>query len=234
MTEYNLYCDETCHLEHDDSNCMALGAVIVPKKKRIEVCTRIKEIKAKHKVHATNEVKWTKARWKMLPLYIDLVDYFFDDDDLSFRALLVPDKRLLDHERRNQTHNDWYYKMYFDMLKAVFVPTNTYNVFIDIKDTHSDFRVHKLQEVCANNIYDFDHKIIQLVQPIRSDEVQIMQLTDILIGAVCRSQRRLPEVHRNQAKEEIVHRVRQRSGYQLDRSTLLRERKFNYFVWRAS
>ena len=24
MTEYNLYCDETCHLEHDDSNSMAL------------------------------------------------------------------------------------------------------------------------------------------------------------------------------------------------------------------
>jgi hypothetical protein len=41
MTEYNLYCDETCHLEHDDSNSMALGAVIVPKEKRKEICVRI-------------------------------------------------------------------------------------------------------------------------------------------------------------------------------------------------
>ena len=26
---YNVYCDETCHLEHDNSNVMVLGAVCV-------------------------------------------------------------------------------------------------------------------------------------------------------------------------------------------------------------
>ena len=118
MTEYNLYCDETCHLEHDDSNSMALGAVIVPKDKRKEICVRIKEIKQKHGICATNEVKWAKARDRMLPLYLDLVDYFFDDDDISFRALLIPDKNLLDHEKYNQDHNTWYYKMYFEMGSA--------------------------------------------------------------------------------------------------------------------
>ncbi|MEE1211777.1 MAG: hypothetical protein UHO11_04695 [Treponema sp.] len=25
MTEYNFYCDESCHLEHDNSNVMVLG-----------------------------------------------------------------------------------------------------------------------------------------------------------------------------------------------------------------
>ena len=35
MTEYNLYCDESCHLEHDDSDVMVLGALIIPKDKRI-------------------------------------------------------------------------------------------------------------------------------------------------------------------------------------------------------
>ena len=34
MTEYNLYCDESCHLEHDDSDVMVLGALIIPKDKR--------------------------------------------------------------------------------------------------------------------------------------------------------------------------------------------------------
>lgn len=33
MTEYNLYCDESCHLEHDDSDVMVLGALIIPKDK---------------------------------------------------------------------------------------------------------------------------------------------------------------------------------------------------------
>nr|DAR28587.1 MAG TPA: Protein of unknown function (DUF3800) [Caudoviricetes sp.] len=233
MTEYNLYCDETCHLEHDDSNSMALGAVIVPKEKRKEICVRIKEIKQKHGICATNEVKWAKARDRMLPLYLDLVDYFFDDDDISFRALLIPDKNLLDHEKYNQDHNTWYYKMYFEMLKVIFDPKQSYNVFVDIKDTHSSFRVSQLWDVCSNNMYDYDHRIIQKIQPIRSDEVQIMQLTDILIGAVCRSQRKLPEQHQSMAKRRIIERIIQRSGYKLDRSTLLKETKFNYFVWRA-
>lgn len=234
MTEYNLYCDETCHLEHDNSNCMALGAVIVPKEKRREICKRIVEIKAKHGINATNEVKWAKARDRMLPLYIDLVDYFFDDDDLSFRALLIPDKNLLDHARWNQDHNTWYYKMYFEMLKVVFAPQHTYNVFVDIKDTHSDSRVNQLWDVCSNNMYDFDHRIIHNIQPIRSDEVQIMQITDILVGAVCRSQRILDIGHQSTAKKLIIQRISERSGYRFDRSTLLRESKFNYFVWRAS
>ena len=158
MTEYNLYCDETCHLEHDDSNSMALGAVIVPKGKRKEICVRIKEIKQKHGICATNEVKWAKARDRMLPLYLDLVDYFFDDDDISFRALLIPDKNLLDHEKYNQDHNTWYYKMYFEMLKVVFDPRQSYNVFVDIKDTHSSFRVSQLWDVCTITITEPSRK----------------------------------------------------------------------------
>lgn len=233
MTEYNLYCDETCHLEHDNSNSMALGAVIIPKEKRKEICLRIKEIKQKHGICATNEVKWSKARDRMLPLYLDLVDYFFDDDDISFRTLLIPDKNLLDHEKYNQDHNTWYYKMYFEMLKIIFDPRQSYNVFVDIKDTHSDSRISQLWNVCSNNMRDRDRKIIRKIQPIRSDEVQIMQLTDILVGAVCRSQRKLPEQHQSIAKHQIIKRIIQRSGCKLDRSTLPGESKFNYFVWRA-
>ena len=34
---YNVYCDETCHLEHDNSNVMVLGAVWCPQSKLKEV-----------------------------------------------------------------------------------------------------------------------------------------------------------------------------------------------------
>lgn len=30
---YNVYCDETCHLEHDGINAMVLGAVWCPQSK---------------------------------------------------------------------------------------------------------------------------------------------------------------------------------------------------------
>ena len=45
MTEYNFYCDESCHLEHDDSNVMVLGSVWCPKEKLHEINERISYLK---------------------------------------------------------------------------------------------------------------------------------------------------------------------------------------------
>ena len=52
MTEYNLYCDESCHLENDDSNVMVLGALILPKDKKKEISDNIVDIKKRHGVKA--------------------------------------------------------------------------------------------------------------------------------------------------------------------------------------
>lgn len=82
MTEYNLYCDESCHLEHDDSDVMVLGALIIPKDKRQEITENILQIKARYGVKARTEVKWTKASMPKIDLYKDLLNCFFLDDDI--------------------------------------------------------------------------------------------------------------------------------------------------------
>ena len=234
MTEYNFYCDESCHLEHDDSNVMVLGAVWCPKYKRQEINQRIKEIKIRNSVPSHAELKWTKVAPSKKQVYEDLINYFFDEKDLHFRGLLIPDKSLLRHNFFNQTHDDWYYKMYFDMLKAILEPRDCYNIYIDIKDTNSAEKSLKLQEVISNSLYDFSKSIIKKVQPIRSDEVQIMQITDILIGAFGYKNRLFDDNHRkSQAKLDIIKLIQKRSGYTLTKSTLLRESKFNLFVWQA-
>src|SRR4051794_33377237 len=114
---YNVYCDESCHLERDHQRVMVLGAVWCPAEKAREAAVRLREIKAAHGLPPTFEVKWSKASASGLPFYQELVDYFFDNDDLHFRALVVPDKSLLDHEAFSQTHHVWYFKMYFELLK---------------------------------------------------------------------------------------------------------------------
>ena len=151
MTEYNLYCDESCHLEHDDSDVMVLGALIIPKDKKQEITENILQIKARYGVKARTEVKWTKASMPKIDLYKDLLNCFFLDDDMRFRVL-VAKKTRLNHEAWSQSHNDWYYKMYFTMLNRLFDSTNTYNVYVDIKDTHSAQRTEKLEEVLACRI----------------------------------------------------------------------------------
>jgi hypothetical protein len=228
---YNIYCDESCHLEHDHQEVMVLGAVWCPADKAREVMTRIKEIKARHGVLALTEVKWVKVSPAKLALYLELVDYFFDDDDLHFRALIVPDKGRLDHSSFQQEHDDWYFKMYFDMIKILLGPKDEYRIFLDIKDTRSSAKVAKLHDVLCNNMYDFRREILRLIQTVRSHEVQILQLCDIMLGAVSYANR---DLHTSRAKELLVERIRQRSGYNLRHTTLYGESKFNLFVWRPS
>ena len=229
MTEYNLYCDESCHLEHDDSDVMVLGALIIPKDKRQEITENILQIKARYGVKARTEVKWTKASMPKIDLYKDLLNCFFLDDDMRFRVL-VAKKTRLNHEAWSQSHNDW-------LLQDVFHHAEQAVRFHEHLQRVRGHQGHalratseKLEEVLANSHYDFNHECIKKVQPIRSDEVQMMQITDVINGAVCRANRTtIPQP--SGAKAEIIDYIRMRSKLRLTQSTTLGTRKFNIFVW---
>lgn len=228
--EYNIYCDESCHLEHDGINTMALGAIWCNKEKKMEIFNRIREIKVEYGLSRNFEIKWNKVSPAQKNFYLRLIDYFFDDDDIHFRALVVPDKSVLKHVQFGQTHDDFYYKMYFDLLKVIFVPQQSYNIYIDIKDTRSQHKVEKLTDVLRNSHYDFDKKIIRRVQQIKSHEVELLPLADLLIGAIAYKCRNLTT---NSAKLAIIQRIIERSKYSLSCSTLYREDKLNLFFWKA-
>ena len=227
---YNIYCDESCHLENDRQQVMILGAVWCPLEKVRGISVHIREIKQKHRMKPNFEIKWSKVSPAKSAFYLDLMDYFFDDDDLHFRALIVPDKSKLQHDAFKQSHDEFYFKMYFDMLKIIFKPKARYRIYLDIKDTRSATKVAKLYDVLCNNIYDFSFEIIERVQTVRSHEVEILQLTDLLTGTISYVNRGLSG---NGGKEALVDRMRKRSGYKLINTTLLREDKVNLFRWQA-
>lgn len=230
--EYNVYCDESCHLEHDRINVMALGGIWCKKNRMQQISSDIRGIKQKYGVSATAETKWTKIGPTKKQLYIDLINYFFDCDDLFFRCLLVPDKSKLSHEKYHQTHNEWYYKMYYEMLKILFHKQNIYNVYLDYKDTHSYYRCKELHNILCSAAHDDSRTMINKVQPIKSDEVQIMQLVDILIGAIAYENRIFPDDHeKSLTKLSIVDLIRTRSGCDLHTKTGYRQKKFNLFIW---
>ncbi|WP_462325871.1 DUF3800 domain-containing protein [Desulfoplanes sp.] len=229
---FNIYCDESCHLENDRHNTMVLGAVWCPLDKTREIAVRLREIKKKHGMSSDFEVKWIKVSPAKQELYLDLIDYFFDDDDFHFRALIVPDKSLLHHSAfPGQDHDGWYYKMYFDMLKVIFCPNSRYRIYLDIKDTRGARKAAKLHEVLCNDRYDFSRNVIEQLQLVQSHEIEQLQMADLLIGAVGYLNRGLKD---STAKLAIIQRIRGRSGYDLTRSTLLREQKVNIFRWHAT
>jgi hypothetical protein len=224
----NIYCDESGHLEHDRVPVMVLGAVWCPAQRSREVAVRLREIRQKHGLSPWVEIKWTSVSPAKIEFFLDVVDYFFDDNDLHFRALIVPDKTKLRHEEFAQAHDDWYYKMYFDLLKLLIKPDSRYRIYLDIKDTRSAAKAAKLHDVLSNNVYDFKREVIERLQNVRSHDVQQLQLADLLTGATAYANRRLTS---SDAKQRVIDRIRQRTGYSLVQSTLLREEKFNLFVW---
>lgn len=214
---------------------MVLGALWCPYTELTSIRTRLREIREEHGVAGYREVKWTKLSPASLPLYRDLVNYFLDNDDLHFRAIIIPDKSKLDHERFGQTHDEWYYKMYFRLINHILDPEECYRIFLDIKDTLGAQKVSKLETVLRNANYDFDGTVVQSVQTVRSDEVSLLQMADILIGAVSFVARGLlDQDSSSSAKRDLVRRIQKRTKYSLRKSTLPRESKFNLFVWSPS
>ncbi|MBV4417052.1 DUF3800 domain-containing protein [Clostridium tyrobutyricum] len=227
----NVYCDESCHLEHDNQKSMVLGAVWCNEDMINEINQAIVAIKLKYNIKRYAEIKWTKVSNSKIEFYKELVEYFFKNEYLHFRGLVIPDKSVLNHKMFSQTHDQWYYKMYFDMLKVIIEPNKEYNIYLDIKDDRSASKTQKLWDVLSNNIYDFNHEIIKKIQIVRSHECIILQIADLIMGA-------LGYFHRGEfdsnSKYEIVELIKKLSGYSLEKTTLYREDKFNLLIWNGN
>ena len=227
---YNIYGDESCHIENDHIPVMVLGVVWCPAKITKKIGRDIRALKVKFGLKPDFEIKWTKVSESKLDFYLSLIDYFFENEALRFRGLVVPDKSLLDHGKYNQEHNEFYYKMYFYVLRNIIQNNNKYRVYLDIKDTLGREKLDTLEGCLKHANYDYNRDAIERIQHIRSHEVEQLQLADMFIGA-------LGYVHRgmnsNSGKNGVIARIRELSGKNLIRSTLPSEDKFNVFVWEA-
>ncbi|MEO3475966.1 DUF3800 domain-containing protein [Roseomonas sp. CAU 1739] len=228
---YNVYCDESCHLEHDGVPVMAWGAVTCPQGEARAIAEAIRALKSAHGLKPSFEAKWTKVSPSKAGFYLALIDLFLADDRMRFRGLLVPDKALLDHARFDQSHDEWYYKMYFTMLRPIFAAPHRYRIYLDVKDTRGGPKTRKLHDVLANSLLDFERQTIERVQQVRSHESELLQVADLLIGALTYANRGLAT---SPAKVAIIDRLRAKLGQNaLSRTSTFAATKFNILVWRA-
>jgi rapA len=177
----------------------------------------------KNKYNYKDEFKWTSVHQATYKVYAELVDWFFMND-LEFRAVVV-DKSQIDESRPDYTFNDFYYKMYFQLLHTKVDFQNTYNVYMDIKDTCSSEKLSTLKR-----IMDYNSSIGNL-QFIRSHESVFIQLADVLMGAINYNLRKKKgDVEgRVDAKIKLIEKIQKHSNISLNCSTPLYRKKFNLF-----
>ena len=203
---------------------------MVPRGKHHTLAEELKSIKRQYGVHHGIEVKWTTVSPAKLAFYLAVIDWFFDDPAMRFRAFVVPDKSVLNHDQFDQTHDDFYYKCWYQTIVPLLSRKSVFDVYLDKKDTRSQAKAVKLREVLNNKLLDYDHSIIRRVQHVHSHEVPLFQLADLLLGAISYVHRGLST---SAAKVALIRRIRERSGLTLDRTTLLREEKLNILVWQS-
>lgn len=213
---FNIYCDESCHIEHDHKKFMFLGSVSSAYNQVKLHTEQIKQLKKKHNFYA--EIKWTSVSNSKLRFYLDLVDYFFATD-LKFRAIGI-EKSKIKCEDFGSTYDDFYYKMYYYLLNKNIDTLYNYNVFLDVKDTLSTYKVNKLKD-----ILNVKYGVFRNIQNIRSEESLLLQLADFLMGAVSYSNN--DELKANAAKVLVIERIRHHAA--LDLSATNYSKKLNLF-----
>lgn len=229
-TAWNIYCDESCHLERDGATHMVIGALACPKVRAREIADALRAIKRKHGIHPKLELKWTKVSPKTIGLFSDYLDYFLNEKQLMFRAVVIQ-KDQLDHHRFGQTHDEFYYKMYFLLLAHMPLPVAADQyIYLDIKDTRSEEKVQKLARILRADM-DYGQDVIKRVQHIRSDEAEQAQLADILIGAIGYVKRGL---RTSPAKMALIEQLRSRTRLTLTKTTAVSASKINLFMWKGS
>ena len=224
---YNIYCDESCHLEHDNNDIFVVGGMKCPKAEAKRINSDILFLKERFGYNKKSEIKWTKISNGNLDFYLSLVELFFENMSLSFRGYIGRGKTELDNSGHSQSYDDWYYKMYYRMLEFV-LEKNTnddFNIYLDIKDTLGSKKIATIQTYLNSH---YKRNIVNHIQLVHSDEIAILQLTDIFIGALSYKHRGL---NGSEAKLTIIKKIEELSGQDLLLKSSYKCTKANWFVW---
>ncbi|MFA5849799.1 MAG: DUF3800 domain-containing protein [Bacteroidales bacterium] len=211
---FNIYCDESCHIEHDHKKYMLLGSVSAAYNQVKRHTERIKELKKKYNFYG--EIKWSNVSNSQLAFYKDLIDYFFDTD-LRYRAVIVKKEQV-----STADYDTFYYKMYYFLLNHNKNTLYSYNVYLDIKDDLSAIKVNKLKEILNTKFGVFRN-----VQNIRSHESILLQIADFITGALSYNINDDKKVV--VAKLQLIDKIKKHSEQPLDRISSYNEKKLNLF-----
>lgn len=213
---FNIYCDESCHLENDHKPFMFLGSVSSAYNQVKLHTERIKELKEKHNFYA--EIKWTSVSESKLRFYSELLDYFFATD-LNFRSVGI-EKSMIKNHSFGLHYDDFYYEMYYRLLNHQINSCYAYNVYLDMKDSLSAYKVRKLEE-----ILNIKYGVFRNIQNIRSHESLLMQLADFIMGGI--SYYKNDQNKKNIAKMHLVDKLMKTSGCNFDNNNY--SQKLNLF-----
>lgn len=227
--DLEIYCDESRQdyfysRDQSDNLFVLIGGLWIGAEKRQYYKDRIKGLRATHNVWG--EFKWNRVSTSRIQFYLDLVNLYFEES-IRFRCLLLPVQQLHAihfHEADNEL---MFYKFYYQLLHHWLIDFNRYRIFLDLKTNRLQNRIRTLEKVLRNA-----HPASEIlsVQALPSNQVDLLQLADLMIGAVGY---KFHGCTTSEAKLMVIERIEQNLGHRIT-PTSREVKKFNIFKFMPS
>lgn len=222
---FDIYCDESrpeviFGNKRNLSNLnkyMLIGGIWINKNNREHLKREIKKLQAKH--NAYGEIKWKNVSPSKFDFYKDLINFFFTNN-ISFRCVIIDGYQFDSVKYHNADDELGFYKFYYQLIFHWLIPFENYCVFLDHKKNKLPDRLQTLENVLRVSTLSRVN-----VQAIPSKESLLIQLTDLLMGAVGY---KLHKINTSESKLNLICAIEEKLGHSI-KGTNRSEHKFNIF-----
>lgn len=221
--EYLIYCDESRHTSDSGDHFMVIGALSCPAERKRDLVHRIHNLRAIHA--AQGEFGWKRLSPNRRAFYWDLMDLFVREDDLQFRCIVVNKATFVAEDVELG-----FYKLYYQMLVHWLSPECSYRLYLDFQQNREQGRFRTLRDILRRKLSG--RAQIRSLEPVDSSELPLMQLADLLMGAVGYAANGRSASDTKRAFCDDLARSLGRS--ELDAASPLSESKFNVFRFNGS
>lgn len=183
-----LYCDESRQdlfnnkkSITENNRYICIGGLWIESDVREEIKNNIKVLQEKYKIFG--EFKWKTVTPSKYSFYEELIDLFFNyNNSMRFRCVVI-DATKVDMDTYNNSDSELgFYKFYYQLLTYWINNKNQYKIYTDYKVNRKNDRLNELKDVLNNKVRSLN--TVQLIQAINSKESLLLQLEDVLMGAV--------------------------------------------------
>ncbi|MGB9594594.1 MAG: DUF3800 domain-containing protein [Anaerolineae bacterium] len=227
----HVYADES---RLKEERYMLIGGLWVPAPAEAALRADIAKLRAESRL--TAEFKWTKVSRAKLSAYQDLVGTFLKHCDAAFHCIVI-DVTLLDYSTFSRGDAELgFYKFYFQLISRKLLSGYHYLVFTDARRNRRAYRLDVLK-ICTNRWWAKQQGIpeaapVRAVEARNSKEEDLIQLADVLLGAVGYVWNGHAE---SPAKVDLIGHIEQSlGGVSLGKGTPRSSCKFNIWHWQPS